>query len=83
MESKNISQNEGYSLRATIKDKEIVFGENEKILDIISVLESLAGTAIPPEDPKKKPAPKDFDGIFFFLFDEFSFLFLLIFFPDH
>jgi len=63
VKGKNISSSAGYSLCAVFKDKEIHFAPGDKVLDVVSGVEALAGAAVPPEDPTKKPTTKEFtDG---------------------
>ena len=79
LQAKEIPSISGYSLYAIFKDKEILFGENEKVLDVVSAVEVLAGSQVPPEDPKRKPTAKEFQGLPFLLLTPLFFSS----FPDH
>ena len=63
LQAKEIPSIGGYSLYAVFKEKEILFGENDKVLDVISLVEAQTGLQVPSEDPKKKPTAKEFLGL--------------------
>ena len=60
LEARDIRTLTGYSLVAVIHDREIVFSDADKVLDVVAEAEALGGAAILPEDPTKKPATKEF-----------------------